>query len=180
MHVMVRRLRGLLGVGITWGVLWATIGTIVGFVLGVVAPESGGWTGRITDWMIGLGLYGLVSGVGFGAFLALRERNRTISDISLGRAAVWGVIGAALAPLVFLGLGAFPPGTTTAAVVGAIAVTASLGGAVAPAALVIARRAELTAKEESDGARLQPADDDTSVVSRVPIGESPLSLPGDS
>ena len=95
MNRLVRRLRGLLGVGVTWGALWSAIGAGVGLVLGVVAPEMWGWTDRIVEWTIGMGLYGLVSGVGFGSLLSLREGRRTVLDISLRRAAIWGVVGSA-------------------------------------------------------------------------------------
>ena len=149
MNRLARRLRGLFGVGVTWGALWSLIGAGVGLVLGVVAPEIWGWTDRLFEWTIGMGLYGTVSGVGVGGLLALREGRRTVFDVSLGRAAIWGVVGAAAVPLLFGALGAFEIGTTTAEVLGAILVTGLLGGTFAPAAIAIARRAELRAAEES-------------------------------
>ena len=149
MNRIVRRLRGLLGVGVTWGALWSVIGAGVGLVLGIVAPEMWGWTDRFFEWTIGMGLYGLVSGVGFGSLLALREGRRTMFEVSLRRTAIWGVMGSAAVPLLFGALGAFEAGTTIAEVLGAILVTAVLGGTFAPAAIAIARRAELRAVEES-------------------------------
>ena len=148
MNRLARRLRGLLGVGVTWGALWSVIGAGVGLVLGVVAPEVWGWTDRLFEWTIGMGLYGLVSGVGFGSVLSLREGRKTVLDIPLRRAAIWGVVGAAAVPLLFGALGAFEVGTTTAEVLGAILVTGVLGGTFAPAAIAIARRAELRAGED--------------------------------
>ena len=149
MNRIVRRLRGLLGVGVTWGALWSVIGAGVGLVLGIVAPEMWGWTDRFFEWTIGMGLYGLVSGVGFGSLLALREGRRTMFEVSLRRTAIWGVMGSAAVPLMFAALGAFEAGTTIAEVLGAILVTAVLGGTFAPAAIAVARRAELRAVEES-------------------------------
>ena len=134
MNRLVRKLRGLLGVGLTWGAVWSVIGAGIGTVLGVVAPEMWGWTSRVFEWTIGLGLYGLVSGAGFGALLALREGHKTIFGVSLRRAAIWGVVGAAAAPLLFGALGAFEAGTTTAEVLGAMLLTRALGGTFAPAA----------------------------------------------
>ena len=92
-------------------------------MLGVVAPEIWGWTDRIVEWTVGMGLYGLVSGVGFGSLLALREGRRTILDISLRRAVIWRV----------------------------------LGGTFAPAAIAIARRAELRAAEDRKLLRSEPS-----------------------
>ena len=149
MGLLVRRLRGLLGVGLTWGALWSAIGAGVGLVLGVVAPDAWGLTDRVFDWTIGMGLYGLVSGVGFGSLLSLREGRSTIFDVSLRRTAMLGVLGSAAVPLLFGALGTFEIGTTTAEVLGAILVTGVLGGTFAPAAIVIARRAELRAGEDT-------------------------------
>ncbi len=148
MHSFVRRIRGLLGVGLTWGALWSAIGAGVGVVIGIVSPEVWGWTNPIFEWAFGMGLYGLVSGVGFGSLLALREGHKTILDLSLRRSVIWGVLGAAAVPIVFGALGAFAAGTTTADVLGAILMTGVLGGTFAPASIAIARRAELSAVEE--------------------------------
>lgn len=148
MKKFVRRLRGLLGVGLTWGALWSMIGAGVGMAIGIVAPGVWEMTNPILKWTVGMGLYGLVSGVGFGSLLALREGRKTLFDLSLRRAAIWGVAGAAAVPLLFGALGAFEVGTTTAEVLGAILVTGVLGGTFAPAAIAIARRAELRARED--------------------------------
>ncbi len=98
-----------------------------------------------------MALYGLVSGVGFGTLLSLREGRRTIFDLSLRRTAILGILGSAAVPLLFGALGTFEVGTTTAEVLGAILVTGVLGGTFAPAAIAIARRAEVRAVEEKAG-----------------------------
>jgi len=148
MNRLGRRLRGLLGVGLTWGALWSAIGAGVGLVIGVVSPEAWDLTNPILEWAIGMGLYGTLSGVGFGALLSLRDGQRTLFDLSLRRTAILGVVGSAAVPLLFGALGTFEVGTTTADVLGAVLMTGVLGGTFAPAAIVIARRAELRAVEE--------------------------------
>ena len=145
-----QKLRGLLGVGLTWGTLWSGIGAGIGLVIGVVRPEAWEFANPIVEWAIGMGLYGLVSGVGFGAILTLREGRKTIMDLSLRRVALWGVLGAAAVPLLFGALGTFAAGTTVVDVLEAILVTASLGGTFAPASVAIARRAELSAGRERE------------------------------
>jgi hypothetical protein len=145
---LIRRVRGLLGVGITWGALWGAIGAGIGLVIGLLRPELSTVTGSMVDWALGMGLYGLVSGIGFGALLSLREGRKTLADLSLGRVALWGVLGSAAVPLLFGALGAFELGTTALDVIGAMLVTAGLGGTFAPAAVAIARRAALTAPSE--------------------------------
>jgi hypothetical protein len=144
-----RKLRGLLGVGVMWGALWGGIGAAIGFVVGLVDP--GAWTlaNPVVQWALGMGAYGFVSGVGFGGLLALGEGRRTLADLSLRRVALWGVLGSAAVPLLFGALGFFDAGTTMLDVVGAMLVTAGLGGTFAPAAVAVARKAELAAPERA-------------------------------
>jgi len=148
MGELLRKARGLLGIGATWGGIWGVIGAGVGVVVGIVSPDAWRWTNPIVEWALGIGLYGFVSGVGFGALLALREGRRTLLDLSLRRAAVWGVLGAVAVPLLFGALGTFEAGTTLADVVGAILLTGALGGVFAPASVAAAKRAELRAPDD--------------------------------
>ncbi len=141
-----RRLRGLAGVGLLWGTLWAMIGAVIGVVLGFIDPELYRFGNPIFEWAFGIGIYGAVSGVGFGGLLWLREGKKTLMDLSLPRIAMWGVMGSALVPLLFLSM--FAGGTSMADIVGAMMVTAGLGGVFAPGQVAIARRAELQAREE--------------------------------
>ncbi len=62
--------------------------------------------------------------------------------------AFWGILGSALVPLGFGALGFFEGGTTLLDVLGAIGVTAALGGTFASGSVAVARRAELAASEE--------------------------------
>jgi hypothetical protein len=135
----IRRLRGLVGVGTTWGVAWATIGALIGLVVGVVSPET--VAGSVVEWALGLGAYGLLSGVGFGGLLAYHESRKTVAELSPGRAALWGVLGAVLVPILFGLFGFFEIGTTPADVLEAMAVTAALGGTFAAGSVAIAREA---------------------------------------
>ena len=145
---LLRKLRGLLGVGITWGTLWAGIGAGIGLVVGIVSPELWNWGNPILEWALGMGLYGLVSGFGFGALLSLGEGSKTLRDLTLGRVALWGVLGSAAVPVVFGFLGAFGAGTSMIDIVEAMAVTALLGGTFAPGSVALARRAELGAGDD--------------------------------
>ena len=136
-----RKIRGLLGFGATWGVLWAGIGAGVGAVLGFLSPELWTYGNPVMEWAVGMGIYGVVSGVGFGTFLSLGEGSRTLRDLELPRVALWGVLGSALVPLAFVW--AFEPGTTVLDILGAMAVTGTLGGTFAPTGVAMARRAAL-------------------------------------
>lgn len=149
MSNLLHRIRGLAGVGITWGALWGVIGAGIGLVLGLVSPGAWDWANPILDLAFGMGLYGAVSGVGFATLLSLGERRKTILDLSLGRVAIWGVLGSAAVPLLLSALGLFGLGEAPLAdILGAVAFTGLLGGTFAPASVAIARRAELSAGEE--------------------------------
>ena len=148
MGELIRKLRGLAGTGVTWGALWAVIGAGVGTVVGVLSPELWAVGNPVLDWAVGMGLYGLVSGVGFGTVLSLTEGRKTLRDLRLPRVAAWGVVGSAAVPLLFGAIGMFPAGTTVVDVLEAVLLTSVLGGTFAPGAVAIARRAELTAGEE--------------------------------
>jgi len=50
MGKLFRRLRGLVGVGVTWGATWAGIGAGIGLIIGMVDPEAWRWTNPILDW----------------------------------------------------------------------------------------------------------------------------------
>jgi hypothetical protein len=148
-----------MGVGITWGLSWGVIGAGIGLVIGVISPEAWDLTNPIFVWALGMGLYGFVSGVGFGTLLSMGEGRRTIRDLSLGRVAAWGILGSALVPLFFGMMGTFEAGTTTADVVGAMLVTGLLGGTFAPGAVAIARRAELRCADETKLLNSEPSAD---------------------
>ncbi len=143
MKKFLRRIRGLLGVGVTWGGLWSVIGAVFGLVHGWVQPEIWTWSNPVFGWAVGMGMYGFVSGVAFGGLLSLREGRRTLADLSLRRVALWGVLGAAAVPPLFGVLGLFEVGTTVVDIVQAVFLTGFLGGTFAPTSVAIARRAEL-------------------------------------
>lgn len=142
-----RRLRGLFGVGATWGVLWGAIGGVIGAMIALVGGDPSIWA-TIVEWALGMGAYGVISGFGFAALLSLGEGRRTLQDLSLKRVALWGVLGSAAVPLFFGALGLFEVGTTLIDVAEAVALTATLGGIFAPGAVAIARRAELAEPDE--------------------------------
>ena len=148
MRGLLRRLRGLLGVGVTWGAMWGVIGAGIGVIVSLATGQPWAWS--VFDWSLGMGLYGLVSGFGFGALLTLREGRRTLFELSLPRSAAWGILGAVAVPLLFGALGTFDAGTTAMDILGAILVTGALGGIFAPASIAAARRAELAAARGPD------------------------------
>ncbi len=99
-------------------------------------PDAWRFTNPIWEWAFGMGVYGAVSGVGFGVLFSLK------------RVALWGLLGSAAVPAVFAMLGWLSVGTPIVDIVQAMLVTGFLSGAFAPGTVGIARRAELKAGEQ--------------------------------
>ena len=98
MGSMLRKLRGLLGVGLTWGIAWAAITAIIGTVIGIIDPDSidPGESPLIAGAIVGF--QGFVAGVGFGLLLSFVETRKTILGLSVLRAATWGLLASAALP----------------------------------------------------------------------------------
>ncbi len=128
MSVYTRKLRGVTGIALVWAPLWvllflATMGSIIALL------DGGSDVGPFRMIAI-IGWVGFVSGGIFGILLAFAENGKAIRNLSLGRAAMWGIVGSAVFPLltqredqVFW--------------------TCPLGAVVAMALVAIARRTEL-------------------------------------
>jgi len=92
MNKILRNLRGVLGIGLTWGILWAAVAISVGTIIGVVDPDSidPGEEPIVLGRMVGV--VGFICGVVFSGLLSIAERRKTIFDLSLSRVAMWGIL----------------------------------------------------------------------------------------
>jgi hypothetical protein len=99
MHALLRKVRGVLGSGLIWGILWATVGAITGFLIRITIPGS--MDPGENELLVAalFGAIGFVSGAVFGVLLSFAESRKKILDLSLSRAAVWGLLGSAALPL---------------------------------------------------------------------------------
>lgn len=129
MNPLLRKLRGVMGIGLTWGILWAAIAAAVGLVIRITIPGS--FDPGDAGIPLAMGVVGFVSGVGFGILLSFAESRKTILDLSLSRVAMWGVLGSAALPLL------------TGMEDKLLFLTCPLGAIFAAGSLAIARRAEL-------------------------------------
>lgn len=128
MTIWRRRIRGALGMGVTWGAVWA----VAGFALAVA-------TGFQADapFPLVFGVFGFAAGVLFSACLALIDGRRRFDQLSLPSMAGRGAAGGLVLAAVF----------TTLASLGwhdviVVAPTFALASAVAAAgSLALARRA---------------------------------------
>ena len=98
MKQWLRRIRGTIGMGLTWAVAGGAVGTIIN--LGFVVR-----TGSRPDapFPIMLGALGFIAGVAFSGVLMLVEGRRRFDQMSLSRFAAWGAaVGFALSGTFFL------------------------------------------------------------------------------
>lgn len=147
-----RRIRGAIGMGLTWAVGWAPIGALVGVVLNAVVPGTPIDLGTVValnaTTFAGLGFLG---GTFFAVALRLAEGGHQFNQLSLRRLALWGAVGGALlgglavtAGLWGAGMGALLPGMIGAATL--------LGAGSAAGSLVLARRGSDRELIEGDSA----------------------------
>ena len=151
MTTLLRRLRGMLGMGITWAVGWAVVMFIIGTIIGIVDPDA--IDPGEEPWRLGavVGFVGFLSGAAFAAIFASAERRRKIQELSAARAAVWGALGGAVLPLL------------TSMNDSVLWNTMPLGAIFAASTVAIARRAAL---READPVELLHVERDTP---RLPV-----------
>jgi hypothetical protein len=124
----VRRIRGTIGMGVTWAAALSVVGAIPRWIFGVD-----------TDVPIPLlfGAFGFIAGVTFSAILMLTERRRSFDQMSIRRFAGWGALGGLLLSALWAGAETLPCGEVLAiAPAFAVACAASASGS-----LALARRA---------------------------------------
>jgi len=123
-----RRIRGAIGMGFTWGAAWAGAGMVLTVVTGFAADAP---------FPLIFGVLGFIAGVIFSVFLALTEGRRRFDQMSLPRFAGWGAMGGLLLSALFAKAASLGGGDVLA-----IAPTFALACAVcASGSLAVARRA---------------------------------------
>ena len=138
MKKWLRRIRGAVGMGLTWAAAWGVAGSIVmlGFLLG---------TGSRPDapFPLMFGAFGFVAGVIFSGVLGLVEGRRRFDQMSLPRFAAWGAAGGFLLSSTFVlavSLTGDPAFLWNLVVVGPAFAVAGAGSAAG--SLALARRAQ--------------------------------------
>ena len=135
-----KRIRGAIGIGLTWAVGWAPVGAITGLITGVILGFPLG--GIAANYAEMFGVLGFIGGTMFSTVLRIAEGRRRFDQLSVPRLAVWGAVGGlslgTLAVIVgVVGLGGITP--LTVAVIGAAGL---LGAGSAATSLILARKAD--------------------------------------
>lgn len=147
----IKRIRGALGMGLTWAFGWALVGVLIGVAWTLGLPM--GWFVEVFDAPLpALAVPGFFAGATFSVVLGIAGRRHRFDELSLPRFTAWGALGGLLLVLVPV-LGAGLGGATAAIAIGTITV---LSGASACGTLMLARMSE-------DRELLEAGDDVTEV-----------------
>jgi hypothetical protein len=92
MRTWLRRIRGAIGIGLTWGAAWSGAGLVLAAATGFKADAP---------FPLIFGVLGFVAGILFSAFVTLGEGRRSLERMSLPRFAGWGAAGGVLLAAVF-------------------------------------------------------------------------------
>ena len=151
MKKWLRRIRGAIGMGLTWAVAWFGAGMIM--LLGLLLVP--GSTGADVPYPLGFGAFGFVAGVTFSGVLGLVGGRRRFVRISLPLFAGWRAAGGFLLSAIFVlavALAEDPAFLWNLVVLGPIFAVAGAGAAAG--SLALARRAgdrELPGAREEGG-----------------------------
>ncbi len=134
MKKWLKRIRGAVGMGLTWAAGWSGV-----FVILALVRVFG--TLGLLDY-VGLavlfGMVGFVGGAAFSVVLGITEGRRRFDELSLRRFAFWGAVGGLLGSMAF----AWVAGATLADAVIAGVVMTLTGAGSASGSLALARRAD--------------------------------------
>jgi len=93
MRKWLRRIRGAIGMGLTWAIAWFSAGMILLLVVGSGAAD--------VPFPLFFALLGFLAGVTFSGVLGIVEGRRRFDQMSLPRFAGWGAVGGLLLSGIF-------------------------------------------------------------------------------
>jgi len=141
MKGFLRKLRGIIGTGLTWAAGW-------GALFGVAWLARGFPLGMAVEAVLGGAFLGAFAGGSFAVILSLAERRRTLQELSVPRVAIWGGIGGVALLLVMSPLALsrlLHAGVPLAAMISLLtpmAISGILGAGFAAGSVALAKRQE--------------------------------------
>ena len=150
MRNLLRRVRGAIGMGLTWALAWGLAGVVMAVITGFTAD---------VPFPLFFALLGFIAGVIFSAVLALTARRRSFDEMSLPRFATWGAVGGIVLSALFTPAASLEG--IDVLMVASIFVLAS--AACATGSLALARRATRPGLPDAgrESARLDPGEPET-------------------
>lgn len=125
-----RRIRGTIGIGVTWAAAWALVGLVPRWLFGFNTDAP---------FPIIFGVLGFIGGVIFSVVLMLTEGRRGFDEMKLSRFAAWGAVGGFLLSAIFTRIASLGFGDVLA-IVPTFAVACAIS---ASGSLALARRARM-------------------------------------
>lgn len=130
-----RRIRGAIGMGVTWAVAWFGAGLILLLIVGIDAAD--------VPFPLGFGMFGFLAGATFSTLLGLAERGRRFEQMSIARFAGWGGVAGLLLSGIFAFVAALAGETTPLEHLSLLGPVFALAGAASAAgSLALARKAQ--------------------------------------
>ncbi len=139
MEKWLKRIRGAVGMGLTWAAAWGGVGMI--FLSGLLVfgtPPVGTGLAAVVANSVLLAVSGFIGGAAFSGVLGIVERRRRFDEMSLPRFAGWGAVGGLLMSVLFLSNGS--PFTLVGMLVTGVVML--MGAGSAAGSLALARRAD--------------------------------------
>ena len=135
MKKWLRRIRGALGMGLTWAFGWTLIGMSIVVFADRFLP---GFDASVVDiWLPVFAYPAFLGGVTFSAVLAIAGGRRSFDEMSLPRFAAWGALGGGLLSAFIMTVAGFAPWSLVIGGIVTLLCTASAAGS-----LTLARMAE--------------------------------------
>ena len=135
-----QRVRGAIGMGVTWAAGWVPAGALTGLITGLIL--GGVPLGVIaTNYAAMFGVMGFLGGTIFSTVLSIIEGRHRFDQLSLPRFVAWGALGGFLLGVLAIAVGLLGPGLTMLDAVIA-GVSTLLGAGSAGGTLAIARAAD--------------------------------------
>ncbi len=132
MKKWLKRIRGALGIGLTWAAAWGGVGLILVLVVGAILGDLFVFLGASVVYAA----TGFIGGAIFSTVLGIAEGRRRFDEMSLWRFAGWGAVGGLTMAVALVGE------ITLANFVLNGFVYALLGAGCASGSLALARRAD--------------------------------------
>ncbi len=134
MKKILKRIRGIIGTGITWALGWTGVLSALHFIMGAPLQYIG------QTIITGL-IWGFVAGGSFAVVLSIAERRHALAELRLWRVGLWGGIGGSILILItVLIMGVL--GNPTSGVLGALALNFLIGAGFASGSVALAKRAD--------------------------------------
>lgn len=90
MKKWLRRIRGAVGMGLTWAAGWALVGVLIELIIEILPGLPMG--SLVDGWVGALAVPGFLDGLVFSAVLWIAEGRRRFDELSLPRFGAWGAV----------------------------------------------------------------------------------------